>query len=85
MISANISYQQERRKIYLPLPDNQKTISLPNPARPATLPMGLSVIAEYKIILFQIRQLLLKCGHVKQASNSQDTVDLYCAKGSKKK
>ena len=52
--SAKISYRQKRwKKIYLLLPDSQKTLSQPNPAHPAThppTPMGFSVIAEYEII-----------------------------------
>ena len=49
-------------------------------------------IAEYEIILFQIRRqvpcywsVATPIFRVKRASNSQYTVDLYCAKGSKKK
>ena len=43
------------------LPDNQKCYLCPIPPTPQ--PTHLSVIAEYEIILLQIRLVLLECGY----------------------
>ena len=65
---------------------------MPPHALPTTHPplSGSLVIAEYEIILFQIRQVLLECRPgtpiflVKRASNSQDTVDYIVQRAARK-
>ena len=63
----------------------KNTIFAHNPPAPQ-----LSVIAEYEIIFLPNNgkcywSVATPIFHVKQTSNSQDTKDLYSAKGSKKK
>ena len=63
---------------------------MPPDALPTTHPSlcGSLLIAEYEIILFQIRQVLLECGYthflVKRASNSQYTVDYIVQRAARK-
>ena len=65
-----------------PFARQPKTLSLPNPTHP------YGVLCDCRV-RNNFCSVLLDRGytgtHVKQASNSQDTVDLYTTKGSKKK